>query len=142
MNKDLIASANCLINSAPTKVWFALTDKETIKEYFYGTETNTNWQVGSKIVFSGNWNGTLYQDIGFILKNENEKLLQYSYWSSFWGEAPSPNDFSIVTYELSRENNSTHITVTQQGFKDEESKSHSVLAWESLLANLKSLLEK
>jgi uncharacterized protein YndB with AHSA1/START domain len=141
MDKNLKLSTSIHINASIGKVWFVLTDKETIRQYFWGTETNTDWKEGSPISFSGTWEGTTYEDKGFILKIEKEKILKHSYWSSFWGTAYNPDDFSIITYELSTNGEQTILSVTQEGFKDEQSREHSVGNWKGILDNIKKLLE-
>ena len=142
MNKQLTLTSSIIINAPVDKVWFALTDKETIKQYFWGTETITDWNEGSPIRFTGTWEGTTYEDKGFILKIEKEKIFKHSYWSSFWGTDYNPNDFSVITYELIKNGNQTTLTVTQEGFKDEQSRDHSIGNWQGVLENIKNLLEK
>ncbi len=142
MNKQLTLTTSIIINAPVDKVWFALTDKETIKQYFWGTETITDWKEGSPISFTGTWEGTTYEDKGFILKIEKEKIFKHSYWSSFWGTDYNPNDFSVITYELIQKGNQTNLTVTQEGFKDEQSRDHSIGNWQGVLENIKNLLEK
>jgi len=75
-------------------------------------------------------------------KIEKEKIFKHSYWSSFWGTDYNPNDFSVITYELIKNGNQTNLTVTQEGFKDEQSREHSVGNWKGILDNIKNLLEK
>lgn len=142
MDKSLILSTSIDIDASTDRVWFALTDKEMIKQYFWGTETKTDWKEGSPISFFGTWEGATYEDKGTILKVEKEKIFRYSYWSSFWGTPFNENDFCIITYELSKKGQQTTLTVTQEGFKDIESRDHSGDNWKGVLANIKNLLEK
>jgi len=142
MDKNLKLSASIDINASIDKVWFALTNKEMIKQYFWGTETNTDWKKGSPISFTGTWEGTTYEDKGFILEIEKGKIFKHSYWSSFWGTDYNVDDFSIITYELSKNGEQTVLSVTQEGFKDEQSREHSVGNWNGILSNIKNLLEK
>ena len=142
MDKNLKLAASIDINASTEKVWFALTDKETIKQYFWGTETNTDWKEGSPISFSGTWEGTAYEDKGFILIIDKEKIFKHSYWSSFWGTAYNPDDFSFITYQLSKNGEQTNLTVTQEGFKDKKSRDQSVGHWNGILDNIKTLLEQ
>jgi len=51
MNKNLRVSKSIAINSTAGEVWDALTKPEKIKVYLFGTETITDWKVGSPIVF-------------------------------------------------------------------------------------------
>lgn len=142
IDKSLKVTTSIDLDTSIDKVWFALTDKEMIKQYFSGTETNTDWKEGSPISFSGTWEGTAYEDKGFILKIEKEKILKHSYWSSFWGTEYDADDLSIITYELSKNGQHSTLTVTQEGFKDMNSRDHSVNNWKGILTNIKNLLEK
>jgi uncharacterized protein YndB with AHSA1/START domain len=142
MDKELKLSASIDINASIDKVWFALTNKEMIKQYFWGTEINTDWKKGSPISFTGTWEETTYEDKGFILEIEKEKIFKHSYWSSFWGTDYNPEDFSIITYELSTNGPQTTLSITQEGFKDEQSREHSVGNWKNILDNIKNLVEQ
>ncbi len=142
LNKSLKLTVSIDLNSSIDKVWFTLTDKEMIKQYFWGTETNTDWKEGSPISFTGTWEGTAYEDKGFILKLEKGKIFKHSYWSSFWGTEYNADDVSIITYEVSKNGQLTTLTVTQEGFKDQKSHDHSVESWKVILNNIKNLLEK
>ena len=142
MDKNLKLTASIDLDASIDKVWFALTDKEMIKQYFWGTEVNSDWKEGSPISYSGTWEGTAYEDKGFILKIEKNKTLKHSYRSSFWGAEYNPDDVSIITYELSENGSQTTLTVTQEGFKDQQSRDHSVGNWNGILINIKNLLEK
>ncbi len=90
MNKALIVKKTISIQVKPEKVWFAITDSETIKKFFFGTEAISDWKVGSTLIFQGEWEGKSYQDKGNILAVESGKVLQYNYWSGFSGLEDGP----------------------------------------------------
>ncbi len=142
MDKTLKISTSIDLDVPSNKVWFALTDTEMIKQYLWGTETATDWKVGSPIIFSGKWGETTFEDKGFILEVEKEKLFKYNYWSSFWGENSNTDDYCIITYELSEHGSQTRLTVSQEGFKDVQSRDHTLENWNGVLNSLKNLLEK
>jgi uncharacterized protein YndB with AHSA1/START domain len=143
MDKTLKLAEAININATAAEVWNALTNKELIKEYFCGTETNTDWKEGSPISFTGTWEGKTYEDKGTVLKVEKEKLLQHDYWSSFWGNDVGAYERSVITYEISgNRNTETTLTVKQEGFKDASSPDHSISNWQGILKNIKKLLEK
>lgn len=141
MNTQLKLTDSVMINTTPAALWHALTDKEMIKKYFWGTETNTDWKEGSPISFTGNWEGKKYEDKGFILKIEPEKIFKHSYWSSFWGSEFTSEDFSIITYELINHGKQTELSISQEGFKDEQARDHSIANWKGILEKLIKLLE-
>jgi len=142
MDKSLILERTVFIESSADKVWFALTDKETIKQYFFGTEAISDWKVGSSLIFQGEFEGKTYQDKGNILASEPGKLLRYDYWTGWSGLADEPENYSIVTYSLSSSGNQTTLELRQEGFANQEAFEHAQGGWDAVLKNLKNLLEK
>jgi uncharacterized protein YndB with AHSA1/START domain len=141
MDRALKVEKVVIIKAGPDEVWKALTDKESIKKYFFGTEAISDWEVGSSLIFQGEWEGKTYQDKGTILAADAGKLLQYNYWSGFSGLEDMPENYSLVTYRLSSELDQCTLTLTQEGFAGEEAKAHSEGGWTMVLDNLKKLLE-
>ncbi|MFC0186646.1 SRPBCC domain-containing protein [Fictibacillus aquaticus] len=143
MRSDLIVSRSIDINAAALKVWEALTEPEKIKEYLFGTEITTDWKEGSDILFEGEYEGKEYQDKGTVLTNLIEEKIRYTYWSSFSGVEDKPDNYSVVTYELSELNrNLTKLTWTQKGYASEEGYNHSNNVIDSLLFKIKKIAER
>ena len=130
------------INADKSKVWDALINPEIIKQYFFGTEVVSDWEVDSEIIFQGEYQGTKYRDKGNILKIESEKILQYNYWSGFSGLEDKEENYSIVTYELNDENGKTRLSITQENFANEQSKEHADKNWDIVLNQMKEIIEK
>ena len=142
MNHDLIVSKSVDINAKPSKVWNALTNPEIIKEYLVGTETITDWKVGSEIIFQGEYDGHKYKDKGVVRENISNELLSYSYWSGFSGLEDKPENYSLVTYGLIYSNNTTKLTWTQKGFANKEGHKHSESGMDEFLGNIKKIIER
>src|SRR5882724_6238731 len=111
MKSNITGEVNATINAPVSKVWEALTKPEIIKQYFFDTNTITDWKVGSSIKFEGVWEGKSYQDKGTVLVFEPQKKISYSYWSSMSGIEDKPENYVTVTYELSEENSKTKLKV-------------------------------
>lgn len=141
MKSNITGRANIKINAPASKVWKALTTPSLIKKYFFGTETITDWQVGSPIIFRGEWEGKQYEDKGTILAVEPKKLFRYTYWSSMSGIEDKPENYVNVTYELSPANDGTELSVTQENIPDQKTKEHSEQNWRKVLDDLKKMLE-
>ncbi len=143
MNKDLIAESSTTINADPKSLWDVLTNSEKIKKYLYGTQTDTNWEENSPIVFSGEYEGQRYEDKGNVLKNEPYNLLQYNYWSSFSGMDDLPENYAIISYHIEPIDDSTvRFTWHQQGFASEEGKCHTQDGLATMLEKIKELAEE
>ncbi len=142
MQHDLIVSESIEVNATPEKVWEALTNPEIIKEYLFGTETITDWKVGSEIIFQGEYKGHKYCDKGIVRENILHQLLSYNYWSGFSGLEDKPENYSLVTYTLSKSSNATKLTWTQKGFATEEGYQHSKSGMEAFLQQIKGIIER
>jgi uncharacterized protein YndB with AHSA1/START domain len=142
MEKGLIAKITVTINAPVEKVWEALTTPALIKQYFFGTDTVSDWKVGSPLIFRGTWEGKPYEDKGIIQKIDPPSLLEFTYRTSFSQDADIPENYSLITYRLKPLNNGTELTVTQDKNATEERKQHMEENWGMILKNLKELLEK
>jgi uncharacterized protein YndB with AHSA1/START domain len=137
----LISKASTTINAPAEKVWDALTNPEIVKQYFFGTNQQSDWKPGSDITWTGEWEGKQYKDKGKILDAVPGKRLQYTYFSSMMGEEDKPENYRTVTFDLAGNGNTTEIAITQDNNKSEESRAHSEQNWNMILESLKKLLE-
>ena len=75
MNDTTTARASVDLKASAEKVWDALTDPAKIKQYLFGTDTECDWRVGSRIYYRGEWEGKHYEDKGEILEIEFAKKI-------------------------------------------------------------------
>ena len=142
INKELVVSKSIIITASPSEVWDALTQADKIKVYLFGTETITDWKVGSPIIFQGEYQGNEYKDKGNVIENKFKKLLKYNYWSGFSGVDDRLENYSIVTYILDLvDNNQTKLTWRQEGFATKEGQQHSENGLSGMLGQIKKLVE-
>lgn len=139
---NLIAHKSIKVSAPASEVWDALTNPELIKKYFFGTEAISDWKEGSQLLFTGEWNGTKYEDKGTILKSLPNRQFRYNYWSSMSGTEDIPENYATITYELQEQANETLLTISQDGIADEARKKETESNWEQILKSLKELVEK
>jgi uncharacterized protein YndB with AHSA1/START domain len=142
MNNNIQLNLSRIFHAPTAAVWDALTNPEKIKMYLFGTETLCDWRVGSPIVFRGVWEGKAYEDKGTILEIEKEKMLKYNYWSNFSGEKDIPENYVNITYRLSADGDKTVFSITQDKFKTNEARDHSIKNWNMVMDTLQGMLEK
>jgi uncharacterized protein YndB with AHSA1/START domain len=141
MNNLFLAKTTIDTKASTSQVWDALTKPDLIKQYLFGTEVTTDWQVGSPIIYRGIWNGKAYEDKGKVLQVEPGKLLVSTFWSSLSGVPDMPENYQTVRYELSAQGDGTRLTLIQDNNKSQEEASHSEQNWKMVLEGLKKLLE-
>jgi uncharacterized protein YndB with AHSA1/START domain len=136
------AKAATAIKAPAEKIWEALTDPELIKKYLFGVDVTSDWKVGSSITYRGVWEGKPFEDKGKIVELEPNKTLKASYWTSFSGREDKPENYDMVTYELSEENGESMLTITQENNFSQEEVDRAAKNWASVLENIKKMLEK
>src|SRR5512133_600762 len=141
MNKNQIAKASTSIHAPVSRVWEALVTPAEIKQYFFGTDTVSDWREGSPIYWRGEWQGKPYEDKGVILQIKPMQTLQYSHYSPLSGAPDVPENYHTVTIELTDEGKQTGITFTQDNNASDEEREHSKQNWGMVLSGLKKYLE-
>ena len=141
MNDKFTAEAITTIHAPASKVWDAITKPELIKQYLFGSDVISDWKVGSPIIYKGVWEGKSFEDKGKILEMKPEKLLRSTHWSPLSGVPDSPENYHMVTYELSEKDGSTDVRITQDNNANEEERAHSEQNWKTVLDGMKKLLE-
>jgi uncharacterized protein YndB with AHSA1/START domain len=135
------ATASLDIHAPLASVWDALTTPEIVKQYFFGTNLDTDWKVGSPLYFRGEWQGKAYEDRGTVLSFEPMKSLSYNYWSGFSGLEDKPEARQIIRFQLAPSGGGVLLTIHQSNVDTQARADHSATNWRSVLQALKHLLE-
>jgi uncharacterized protein YndB with AHSA1/START domain len=139
---DIELMTSVSIDAPATSVWEALTTPELIKQWFFGVDTETDWEVGSSLVHRGEWQGQPYEDKGTILTFDPPKTLMHSHWSPMSGVPDEPPNYELVTWNLSELDGWTELTIHEANLASEQAKDASEQGWKAALNNLKELLER
>ncbi len=142
MSQNLIAKATININVPTKKVWDALVNPQSIKQYMFGTNVVSDWHEGSPIFWRGEWQGRLYEDKGMILQFKPEQKLQYTHFSPLSGVPDKSENYHTVTVELSANGNQTHVALSQDNSASEEERKEAEKNWVMMLAGLKKFVEQ
>ncbi len=133
-------AAEHTFNTTPEKLWDWLTKPELVKQYLFGTEMSTTWEVGTPITYKGVWEGTSYEDKGKVLAFEPHSRIVCTYWSSFSGLPDQPENYQMVTYEIFQIGIGLKLVITQENNPTQESANHSKSNWNMTLEKMSKLL--
>ncbi len=140
MQTNFKTTYQTIIKAPIEKVWEALTDAKIVKQYFFGSNQETEWKVGSPIRFWGEYEGQKYEDKGEVLEYDPNKKLAFSYLSS-WNNLPDePDNYLYVSYEVKEVPQGTELSITQSNY-DEEKAKHSQQNWGTVIDGLKKIVE-
>ena len=139
---ELGGSSSITIGAPIDEVWKAITTPELIKQWFFGVDTESEWEPGGQLIHRGEWQGKPYVDKGEILKIDPPALLVHTHWSEVSGVPDTPQNYQEVTWALSGRDGSTELTITERNLPSEEAKAASEEGWKIALTGLKALLER
>jgi len=126
-------------NASIEKVWRALTDKESMKKWYFPQLQKFEPTIGFKFQFEDN--NAEYQKEWIVTNVAEGQMLAHS-----WAYKGYPGNSEVI-FDLFSEENKTRLTVTQTGldsFPDDPhfARERFEWGWENLLGqNLKHLLE-
>ena len=103
-----------LIQASPSRVWDTLTKPELVKLWQYGSDLLTSWQVGTDIKFYTEWENTIFRQWGKVLEVRNNELIKYSLFAPRPELEDKPENYLVMTYELSEEKGLTKLVIVQE----------------------------
>ena len=139
--RALVSRASVAIDASRADVWEALVNPATTKAYFFGANVDSDWEVGSPITFTGQFNGRSYHEQGPILQCQPERLLQYSHWSDLEPLPDLPEHYRNWTFRIEPGNPGVVLSVTEDNIPDEAKRARSDAFWSGVLATIKDIVE-
>lgn len=138
---DHIAHAEAEISASPHQVWDALTDPDAIAASMMGAKVETDWEEGSPITWSGEYDGHPFQDKGEILEVVVDRRLRVSHYSPLSGEDDVPENYHTIDYRLEGRGDTTRLTLDQDGNDSAEQAEQFSKNWQMMLDQLKEYVE-
>jgi uncharacterized protein YndB with AHSA1/START domain len=127
------------IRTTPQKLWQALTDGKTTKEFFYGT-LKSDWKVGSHMDLIDDDDGTTML-VNKILEIDPPRKLVHTF-SAQQDEEHKKDRPSRVTWLVEPLGDVVKLTVTHDDFDGETVTFKGVKSgWAPILSGLKTILE-
>ena len=135
-----------IIAASPAQVWDALVNPTKVKQYMYGSEIVSDWQVGKPIEwYIPSDKGPQLVVKGTITDIEAERTLANTLLPITPTVPDEPKNYIQVRYTLVPVNEGTRLQIVQDGFEgiaDEEKRYQDTLTgWAQVLPNLKAVAE-
>ena len=144
MADTFVAHASVTIDASRARVWAALVNPDTIREYMPVTDVISEWREESPIVWKSEFQGKSFEVRGTVLRLESERLLEYDHSRPIFRSSAiprSPERYQRVIIELRGDGGRTHVSVTEQNNTTQKEFAHSEGSWRMVLNNMKALLE-
>ena len=134
------------INAPVGKIWQALTDPAFTRQYMFGCNVVSHWEIGGPVSWVGSEGGVMYVD-GKLIQYEPEKLLEFTVIDPNASYANTPNNHLHVKYTILSKPGSNQLQVRQGDFTsvaEGEKRYTETIAdggWEALLNTIKEIVE-
>jgi uncharacterized protein YndB with AHSA1/START domain/DNA-binding transcriptional ArsR family regulator len=127
-----------LIKTTPERLWRAITDPADTLLYYYGTKVQSDWKVGSKLVYLDGDQVSLDCE---ILEIDPPRRLVHSFTSAY-DPTLATEPPSRVTWEIEKQGEVCRLRLVHDDF-DGETKTYRDVehGWPTILSSLKTLLE-
>ena len=122
------------IAASPDEVFAALTDSAKFGQAMFGTDVDTTWEPGSPILYSGEFDGTSFEDHGEVVEVSPPSVLRLTHRS---GDSPEHE----LRFEVAPSSGGSHVILKQDNNADENAAAHSQKNWDTMLGLLKKVVE-
>ena len=129
------------LDATKGKVWDTLTKPEFVKLWQYGSDLVTNWEVGSDIKFRTEWEGKIFEQWGQVLEVRPLELLKYSLFAPRPGLEDKPENYLVMSYVLTTENDQTKLEIIQEDNRPNAKQEDPQGAENPILQSLKKVTE-
>jgi uncharacterized protein YndB with AHSA1/START domain len=123
-------------------VWDLLVNPTKTSQLFWGSTVESDFKVGSPIMWKGLWDGKPFEDRGTIKGVQRNALLQYTHWSTATSTAEDEASHNLLTFRLSQEKDGVRVVMEHQNIATLQMKEHSEGMWKQLLATMKKMAEE
>ena len=129
------------INADRERVWTAMTDPELVSEWMMGARVQSDWNPGSEITWSGDYNGQSFEDRGEIIEIDRPTKLVHTHFSPMSGAEDVPENYHRVEWRLEDDGESTELTLEMPVESEEQGKEFES-NWGTMLDSLKDVAER
>lgn len=132
-----------LLPTPPEKVWIILTDSHYTKQYMFNCEVKSSWEIGSPVIWEGNYQGYQAYQKGEVLNIQPGKLLKYSTFDPNYGMEDVPENYIHVTYVLKEQEGGTELTITNETFDGKSERiTHISQGWDTVMAEILRIVKE
>jgi uncharacterized protein YndB with AHSA1/START domain/DNA-binding transcriptional ArsR family regulator len=126
------------IRTTPERLWRAITDPADTRQYYFGTEVQSDWKVGSRMVYLDHGETSLDCK---ILEIDPAHRLVHSFKALYNPEGANDRP-SRVTWEIEKLGETCRLTLIHDDFDGETATYRDVEhGWSQILSGLKTLIE-
>ncbi|MEL6251389.1 MAG: SRPBCC domain-containing protein [Bacteroidota bacterium] len=135
------------IAASRERVWDTLVNPDLVEQYMYGARTESDWKVGSELLYTMMMEGAKLTVVnGTLLTFDAPKILKHSLFPTTADYPNVPENHLHITYTLSKTETGTHLHILQEGYdrvaNGEKRYQDTLDGWEMVWEKLKEVAER
>lgn len=134
------------IAASPARVWDTLVNPDLVEQYMYGARTESDWKVGSELLYTMNMEGAKLTVVnGKILHFDTPNVLKHTLFPTTADYPNVEENHLHITYTLTPTENGTQLHIFQEGYESvangEKRYQDTLDGWEMVWEKLKEVAE-
>lgn len=138
MSDQLQHTYEIYVRTTADRLWQAITAGHMTQRYFHKTRIESDWQVGSPVVYYGQ-DGSVAVE-GEVRVCDRPHVLEYT-WNVKYDPERAGEEPSIVRWEIEQVADSCRLTLLHSFTEESKTYREVKSGWNEILSSLKSLLE-
>ncbi len=106
------------LKASKERVWDVLTNPALVKQWQFGSDLITNWEVGSTIKFRTEWEDKVFEQWGKVLEIIPQRLIKYSLFAPRPGLEDKLENYFIMNYKLTEEGDGVMLEIIQEDTRE------------------------
>ena len=142
---SFVARAEVDVHAPRRSVWRVLTSSGSHPEIMFGAEIVSDWRLGSRIVWRGEWQGKTFEDHGRVIELEDMRepwRIVLTHFSPSAGLPDVPENYHTLRFVLDEIPTGTHVTLDQDNNSTAEAAQHARENWAAMLRGVKAVAER
>ena len=140
-----VARAEIEVRAPRRAVWRLLTSNGSHPEILGGAEIVSDWRLGSRIVWRGEWEGRSFEDHGRVVELDDRAepwRIVLTHYSPMSGQPDEPENYHTLRFELDETPEGTRVTLDQDNNPTAEAARHSSDNWDAMLRGVRTIAER
>jgi len=144
----MIIVEEVFFNANPKEVWDLLVNPEMTKQYMFGCEVISNWEIGSQVLWNGKTeNGEEITYVkGEIIEYKQGQIVTSSMFDPNMGIPDIPKNYINLTYEVIPLETGCKLIITQGDFQNADNAAkrfeESKQGWKIVIPAMKKILNE
>ena len=135
-------TSTIIIDATVDKVWETLTKPELVKQWQYGSDLITDWNIGGDIKFRSEWEGKVFEQSGKVIEVKQNEIIKYSLFAPLLALDNTPENNFIMSYVLTKVDEQTKLDIIQEDNRPGAVQEKPQEGENPVLQSLKLLAEK